>query len=354
MCAVLGGCGGATPAPEAAPPPQTEITRQTTSIAPKNAEPSPSEASVAASPAPASPGAPPPEPSASAPATPAFPDLAESPGAPELEPVAELLRKEQWIAAQVRLSKLFPAFDTSGPIDAVLAGHVLYGRICARKSDARCAEREHRRVIELWEAPGTAAALDMLGGDSAARRDRLARALSAAGEAFYFIAEQKRNRTHSVRMPEYKGESTKEAVTRFVQTEVAGWVKRKTPLLEEAESAYGKILELRPAPPPKWAVAAAARTGALWGRFSAEFRAAPIPEGWKGNGKRELRDFYYQSLDEASEPQKTRAHAAYSRCRDTADRVQLHDENAQACVNWLDKMAGVPEPQGAPPFPRAH
>jgi len=364
MCAVLGGCGGGTaPAPEHATAPRAEDRREATSIAPeKDAKVPAGAASGEASKAPASSsegadsltGAP-------SPAASAFPDIAESPGAPEVEPGAALVRKEQWVAAKVRLSSLFPVFDTSGPVDAVLAGHVLYGRSCAMSNDAPCAEREHRKAIAIWEAPGTAAALAAQGGDKAEGRERLARALSAVGEALYYIAEKQRNELNRVRMPAYKGPSTREDVTRFIQTDVADWVKKKTALVEETEKAYAKIFDLKPAPPPRWAVAAASHSAFSWGKFMAEFRATPIPPAWTRQGTiagsrlsiEELRHFYYESLDRAAEPLKARARGVYEKCRATADRTQHHDENARSCVVWLDKIADVAqaEPSVSPPRP---
>jgi hypothetical protein len=358
ICAVLGGCAGATPSPESATGARAEVDKPATSVAPENVEqPSRGAAPGAASQAPASAIAAPPDSAPGAPTAAAFPDLVESPGSPEIEPAAELMRRRQWIAAQVRLGKLFPAFDTSGPIDAVLAAHVLYGRSCAEVNDAPCAEREHNRAIALWEAPGTAAALQ--GGNDAAGRERLTRALSAVGEALFFVAEKKRAQLDNLRMPSYKGESTKDGVTSFVQTNVADWVKKKTALVEETEKAYAKIFDLKPAPLARWAVDASARAAQIWGKFNAEVRAAPIPEAWRRGGKiagslttEELRNFYYGSLDQAAEPLKVRARAAYERCRDTADRTQHSNEYSRTCVAWLEKTAGAPAAT-TENFPRA-
>jgi hypothetical protein len=231
-------------------------------------------------------------------------------------------------------------------------------------NDARCAEREHKRAIELWEAPGTAAALPVKGDNDAAGRERLTRALVAVGEAHFFMAELKRDELNKIRVPEYKGLPTKEAVTRFIETNVADWVKKKTALVEETEKAYAKIFDLKPTPPARWAVAAAARSAASWGKFTAEFRATPIPPKWKGEGKiagsaltaPELRHFYYESLDKAAEPLKARAHAAFERCRDTSDRTQHRDDFSHNCVTWLEKVAGAPPATDQaftrPPAPR--
>lgn len=343
ICAVLGGCGAAAPAPQTAAPSRAEVREIDRDTAEK-----PSSGGVSgAAQVPAAPAASPSDSPKAEPAAPAFPDLAESPGALELEPGAELVRKEQWVAAQVRLNKLFPVFDTSGPVDAVLAAHVLYGRSCAKMKDTSCADREHNRAISLWNAPGTAAALQ--GDTSPAGRERLTRALSAIGEALYYVAEQKRAELNKIYAPVYKGESTREGVTQFVQIKVADWVKQKTALVEETETAYAKIFDLKPSPLPRWSVAAAARSAVSWGRFAAELRAAPIPEEWKSEKKiagseltgAELRKFYYESLDRAAEPLKTRARTAFERCRDTSDQTQHRDEYSRTCVSWLEKTAAI-------------
>jgi hypothetical protein len=52
----------------------------------------------------------------------------------------------------------------------------------------------------------------------------------------------------------------------------------------------------------------------MWGKFVAEFRAAPIPKEWKQNGPHplipdltweDIRGNYYAALDEASEPRSS-------------------------------------------------
>ena len=61
-------------------------------------------------------------------------------------------------------------------------------------------------------------------------------------------------------------------------------MKKKRPAIEETEKEYIKILDLQPTPPPNWVIAAGSRVGQMWGKFVAEFRAAPIPKEWKGHG----------------------------------------------------------------------
>ena len=84
----------------------------------------------------------------------------------------------------------------------------------------------------------------------------------------------------------------------------------------------------------------------MWGKFVAEFRAAPIPSEWKKNGPHpvipdltyeEIRGNYYAALDEASEPQKQAAKGAFKECLDLSVRFQYFDEFSRACEVWLAK-----------------
>ena len=104
-----------------------------------------------------------------------------------------------------------------------------------------------------------------------------------------------------------------------------------------------------------------ARVGQMWGKFVAEFRAAPIPSEWKQNGPsniegltwEEIRGEYYRAIDEASEPQRQRAKAAYNACLDYSVKFQHFDDNSRACEVWLSKNYGaeyhaIDELRGAP------
>ena len=121
-------------------------------------------------------------------------------------------------------------------------------------------------------------------------------------------------------------------------------------------------MKLEPAPPPRWVIAAGSRVGQMWGKFVAEFRAAPIPKEWKGHGLvpnagdltyDELRGEYYAKLDEASEPQKQQAKGAFKTCLDYSVKYQYFDEYSRKCEEWLSKNYGaeyhlIDEFRGAP------
>jgi hypothetical protein len=83
----------------------------------------------------------------------------------------------------------------------------------------------------------------------------------------------------------------------------------------------------------------------MWGRFVAEFRAAPIPAEWRRKGSppgstityADIRQMYYRELDEASAPLKQQAKASFRMCVDTSVKYQHFDRYSRACVSWLSK-----------------
>jgi hypothetical protein len=133
-------------------------------------------------------------------------------------------------------------------------------------------------------------------------------------------------------------------------------MEKKRPAIEDTEKEYLKILDLQP-PPPIWVIAAGSRVGQMWGTYVAEFRAAPIPKEWKQKGTSpygdpkdpsappltwdEIRGAYYASLDQASEPDKQRAKAAYKKCLDYSVKYQYFDEYSRKCEVWLSKNYGA-------------
>lgn len=344
----LVGCG-------AAPPPEgMQVVEAKPAEAPAEAPPQ----AVAAEPAAAEPAAPAPE--VSQPAAPAVaaapepppappptptPDLADEPGAPELDAAAAAIRAKKWVQARKQLDAALKALGPAGRVDAVLVGRALRGRTCAELKDLKCAATEYQEVATRYRAQATPQELDALGGDEAAKLGRMRRSLDAAGEALFFMAEQKRAEADKVRMPEYQGDGSTVSVMRFVNKKVAEFVKKKRPAIEDAEKVYQQILGLQPMPPPRWVVAAAQRVGTMQGKFAAEFRAAPIPNEWKKNGTmpgsqvtyKEVREAYYAALDEASAPIVAQARAAFQVCKDLATKYGIQDEYARACATWLEK-----------------
>ena len=96
---------------------------------------------------------------------------------------------------------------------------------------------------------------------------------------------------------------------------------------------------LDPAPAPRWVIASTARIGQLWARFAAAHRPPPIPHvGWPHGsdpGVDELRALYGRAFQDASEPFRRRAKAAFEGCLAASARLRHADERSELAVRWL-------------------
>ncbi|MEZ4307232.1 MAG: tetratricopeptide repeat protein [Polyangiaceae bacterium] len=274
-----------------------------------------------------------------------------------------LVEKNELAEARKRLSGAMSTIDSKGGLDVQIQAHALLGSVLGRLGLKAQAETEHTRVKTAWANPTEALKkLEAAYPDESERSRHLGKTLDAVGESLFFFAEKKRADVERIKFPVYKGSGARDDVLRHVQTKVLEWVKKKRAAIEIADAEYRKIADLLPAAPPRWTVAAASRAGQMWGRFVAEFRAAPIPAEWKQNGPHptipgltweEIRANYYEELDRASEPQKRQAKRAFERCLQTSVNHHHFDEYARQCELWLSKNYGseyhlVDELRGAP------
>lgn len=244
--------------------------------------------------------------------------------------------KEDWENARKRLQgQAMGLIDKRATADVQVQAHALLARVLMKLNQPVPAGREYAKVVGFWKEPEKAvqAIQSIPGEDEAGKTRRIGRALTAVGEATFFFAEQKRAKVDKVVFPEYKGKGELEEVKKHIQTKVKEWITKKRPLIEEATAEYKKIVNLQPVPPPQWVIAGGSRVGGMWGQFVKEFRAAPIPEKIKKDT--ELRQAYYASLDEASEPQKLTAKGAFKVCLDYSVTYQYFDEYTRACEEWL-------------------
>lgn len=264
---------------------------------------------------------------------------------------AYLVEKEAFPEVKGRLQRAMRQVDQAGDLGDQIEAHAWLGRSLAKLGDAKGAEREYAAVRALWKDPQAALKQFEAPGEAEAERlRRLGKALTAVGEATFFFAEKKRAEVDAIRFPGYRGPATREQILKHVSTKVPEWIRTKRPAIEAAERAYQEVLALQPAPPPRWVIASAARVGMMWGKFVAEFRAAPIPAEWRGSGQvagqpgvtyDRIRALYYQQLDAASEPLKERAKAAFKVCVDYSAKYQYFDEYSRACEVWLAKNYGA-------------
>ncbi len=208
--------------------------------------------------------------------------------------------KKDWENCRKRLAASMRQIDSKATLDVRVQAHALLARAYANMNSGRGANSEYGKVVKLWSDPAKAVKEIEKGEGDAARK--LGRTLESVGEALFYFAEKKKDKVDAVKFPEYKGPGTKDAVLKHIQGKVKDWIGKKKPLIEEATKEYKKIVDLQPAPPPRWVIAAGSRVGDMWGTFVKEFRAAPIPDSIKKDY--ELRTTYYGALDDASEPQK--------------------------------------------------
>ena len=259
---------------------------------------------------------------------------------------AHYVEKEDWPNARKRLSGSIGQIDRNATLDVQIQAHAMYGLVNAKTGGSTQAKSEYDKVRGYWKNPAEVVnKLNAIPGDENQKVRRLGKSLTAVGEALFFFAEEKRAVAEKIQFPEYKGSGQRDDVLAFVKGKVAEWVQKKRPAIKDAETEYVKIVDLQPVPPPKWVIAAGARVGQMYSKFVAEFRAAPVPKEWKGPGMvpgtdvsyAELLTTYYNSLDEASEPIKQQAKAAYKTCLSLSVKHQYFDEYSRTCEEWLSK-----------------
>lgn len=247
---------------------------------------------------------------------------------------------EQWDKAQKALSGAMGTISKAAPDVQVQARATLARAHTKLRGQENQAKAEYAKVRALWSNPADAEAKIKAAypDEDAAQHDRrLAKALNAVGEAFFYSAEERRKaEVEPVKFPEYKGPGDKANVLKHIQTKVKDWYTKKRDAIAKVEPEYVKILELKPVPPPKWVIAAGSRAGLMWGDLVDDFRRAPIPEAWKKDA--EIRGTYYDALDAASEPFKVQhAKPALKKCLDLSVKYQYFDEFSRACEVWLAK-----------------
>ncbi len=264
--------------------------------------------------------------------------------------------KKDWEQVRKRLSGAMRLIDTKATLDVRAQAHALLGRAFDNMHSDRGAASEYGSVVKLWSDPKKAVEQIEADKENGEPQRRIGRALESVGEAIFYFAEQKRAKANAIKFPEYKAgpaikkpgnnassaewqiytdriKKEKEAIQKHINTKVKDWITKKRPLIESASAEYKKIVDLQPVPPPRWVIAAGARVGQMWGDFVKDFRAAPIPSFIKDDT--ELRQAYYFSLDNASEPQKQQAKSAFQICLGYSVKYQYFDEFSRTCEKWL-------------------
>jgi tetratricopeptide (TPR) repeat protein len=243
--------------------------------------------------------------------------------------------KKDWNNVEKRLGGSMKMIDNKATLDIVAQAHTLLARADIKLGKETLAVREYKAVVNLWSDSNAAVAKiqSIPGEDDGSKQRRLGRALEAVGEAMFYFADKEKAKVDKLKFPEYHGNNSKEDVLKHISTKVKDWIVKKRPLIEKASGEFKKIVDLQPVPPPRWVIAAGSRVGEMWGGFVKEFRAAPIPDAFRRDV--EIRQTYYASLDEASEPQKQQAKSAFEICLGYSVKYQYFDEFSRTCEEWL-------------------
>lgn len=274
-------------------------------------------------------------------------ELESSSGAPALERGAEAVRAREWRRAQTELGAAIAALE-GARLDERLAGWALHGRAARENGDVATASQAFEQVLSEWKGAQSVAALRALPATADERDARLRRALSAVAEALFQRGERDRGVAEAIALPAYAGKGDTKSIRVHLETKVAAWTKQRRAAIETAEASFAAIDGLEPAAPPRWVVRSAARSGMMWGRFAAEFRAAPIPREWQQTGPvpgvqgvtwQEVRASYHSALDKVSAPIHALARTRFERCASEANEHEHQDEFSKHCSAWLASQA---------------
>jgi hypothetical protein len=215
--------------------------------------------------------------------------------------VLHVADREDW-AATIREAGRKMTLVDRGPIALRMQTHAALARAEAATHDPR-ASREYARVRDMSRELGAPPA------DPLALR-RFARGLEALGEALVFAADEKRDAASWAPLP-----------ANASATATTAWITARVATIRALEAEYRKVVDIQPAAPPRWVVAAAARSAAMWTRTADEIVAHMPPKTRNTNVP--IRD-----VDAKREAKA---------CLDFAAKYQWTDDESRACGAWLEK-----------------
>ena len=209
---------------------------------------------------------------------------------------------ENWTAVLREAPRKMTMIDR-GAIAVRMQTHAAFARALAATHDAR-ASREYARVRDMARELH-----EPHDGDGGALR-KFAKGLDAYGEALVVAADEKRDATAWTPL-----------AANATATAIDAWTAARVASIRAASAEYEKVVAIQPEPPPRWVIAAAARSAAMWTRAADEL-VARLPAK-KRSEQIPLRD--------------TDAKRAAKACVDYSAKYQYTDDGSRACVAWLEK-----------------
>ncbi len=182
------------------------------------------------------------------------------------------------------------------------------------------------RLRSAWPDEDEARASFAVGATPQDRR--LARTLTAVGEAHFLVAEaQQRAEVDVLRIPAFRGGTTFEV---FASTTLRPWIEKKRAAIESVSRAYAAVLDVQPVPPPRWVIAAGRAVGLMWAGFVDELDGL----GARHKAVKDFRD----AVRGLTEPYRSgRAQPAMRACVSYATKFQWIDPGVRDCERWLAK-----------------
>ncbi len=252
-----------------------------------------------------------------------------------------LAEQHDWKAVDAQFKRTSRLIETHGQLNVVFGARAFWGRAKVELNQVAEAKLLFGRLRNDWQNP--AAQVRKLRGADAAPAvfaRRLGRALIAVAHAHHFFAEQKRAALAKNKLLAYKGPANITAFTKYLRNTLAPWQLAQLTALKAAEAEYAKIPALRPQPPPKAVVLAAAAVADMWAAHVATMRAAAGPEPAAAPAKTRAarRQQYAQRLSQIetlNRPAMIQAKQAHKLCLGYAARLQANAAGARRCEAWL-------------------
>jgi hypothetical protein len=227
------------------------------------------------------------------------------------------------------ITQILPVIQKQGRYEQELRARALSARASFEQKQRGAAQKEIDAIVKGWASKGEA----FLKSVPEAELGRAGQALSAVGEALFLRAEEAREKADALGAPAFQGKKDMKSVQAYLAKDFKVWMEKRKKLIDDANTRYREVLDLRPVPPPKWVVHSAQRTGQMLESFATEFKKVPVPAEIQKDP--ELARVYQESLDGALEPQVGAARMAFKTCQSFARKFDQRDEVSRRCDDWL-------------------
>jgi tetratricopeptide (TPR) repeat protein len=271
---------------------------------------------------------------------------------------------ERWEIARALLAAAMPRLDRRASTEARVEAHALLASALAHLDRGEDATREYRQVLAI-----AAIARKLQRAWAEPARD-------AVAEGLFMLAEAKREAAERIGLAPYRGPYERRPILAYLHDKAEPWLLRRRYAIELAENAYERVAGVdRPPPPPppppglllegdpnapvtdwgraldvnpiansppsvRFAIAAAARAGALWSRLRVEVRSLPLPlSPFPASGTT-----YFTTIDGSYDVLYFRAKRAYAAGLELAARHHVWTDDAAACEVWLTRNARAEYP----------